>query len=209
MARHARRVLQERAAKGVEGDTLAIAANAIRPKTAILKQEDQSLEKAVRLRCLWTLQVLGKLDSGMALKNGLSQDSDEYVRAWTIQLLCEDKKVPGGILKEFVRLAREDKSPVVRLYLAAAMQRLPIDDRWEVIEALAQHAEDANDHNLPLMVWYAGEPLPTKDFNRALKLAENAKLPKILEFMVRRTGALNNPEAFAAIADCEGDGVSR
>ena len=79
------------------------------------------------------------------------------------------------------------------------MQRLPVADRWEVIEALSQHAEDANDHNLPLMIWYAAEPLPTKDFNRALALAENSKLPKLLEFTVRRTAALNTPEAFAAI----------
>src|SRR6185436_16530989 len=100
-------------------------------------------------------------------------------------------KVSSEILKEFVHLAREDKSPVVRLYLAAAMQRLPIDDRWEVIESLAQHAEDANDHNLPLMVWYAAEPFATKDVQRALTLAEKAKLPKILEFTVRRLGALN------------------
>src|SRR5207244_10861997 len=61
----------------------------------------------------------------------------------------------------------EDKSPVVRLYLASAMQRLPVEDRWEVIQALGSQAEDANDHNLPFMVWYAAEPLPTKDFNRA------------------------------------------
>jgi putative heme-binding domain-containing protein len=81
------------------------------------------------------------------------------------------------------------------------MQRLPIESRWDVIEALCSHAEDAKDHNLPLMVWYAAEPLPTKDFKRALALAENSKLPTILNFTVRRTAALNTPEAFAAITE--------
>src|SRR5207245_11735445 len=66
---------------------------------------------------------------------------------------------------------------------------------------LSHHAEDANDHNLPLMVWYAAEPLPTKDAHRALALAESAKPPNILSFMARRTAALNTPEAFAAITE--------
>ncbi len=49
------------------------------------------------------------------------------------------------------------------------------------------------------MVWYAAEPLTTKDTERALKLGEAAKLPNILNFTVRRTAALNTPQAFAAI----------
>jgi len=43
------------------------------------------------------------------------------------------------------------------------------------------------------MVWYAAEPLPAKDAPRALALAENAKLPNLLNFTVRRTAALNTP----------------
>ena len=67
------------------------------------------------------------------------------------------------------------------------------------LQALDAHGEDANDHNLPLMYWYAAEPLPTKDINRALQLAESSKIPRMLQFTVRRTAALGTPEAFAAI----------
>lgn len=123
----------------------------------------------------------------------------EYERAWIIQRNCENRKVSPELLTEFSRLAREDESPVVRLYLASAMQRLPVADRWDVIAALSQHAEDANDHNIPLMVWYAAEPLVAADTERALKLAENSKLPKLLNFTARRAGDLNTPEARAAI----------
>ena len=91
--------------------------------------------------------------------------------------------------------AREDKSPVVRLYLASALQRLPVSDRWEILEALFAHSEDANDHNLPLMYWYAAEPLATVDAKRALQMAESTKLPNLLNFTVRRTAALGTPEA--------------
>lgn len=184
--RHARRIVQERAAIDSKFHQKVVWPN------------ETNLESLQRLRLLQTFHATGNLIY-------LLRDKDEFVRAWYIQLMCETKAgwdyVRGytGMLKEFAQLAREDSSPVVRRYLASAMQRLPIDDRWEIIEALSQRAEDANDHNLPLMVWYAAEPLTTVDTERALKLAENSKLPKLLNFTVRRTAALNTPEAFAAI----------
>ena len=54
------------------------------------------------------------------------------------------------------------------LYLASAMQRIPAKDRWTVLEKLTRHAADASDHNLPLMYWYAAEPLAEADPERAL-----------------------------------------
>ncbi|HEX5221213.1 MAG TPA: PVC-type heme-binding CxxCH protein [Verrucomicrobiae bacterium] len=178
--RHARRILQERA------QTDAQLPGKVSTRVAAGKPDQE-------LRALWTASVVGA-DTANALRSG-----NEFNRAWAIQLLCEGKKVSPANLKEFVRLAREDKSPIVRLYLASAMQRLPIQDRWDVLEALSQRGEDAKDHNIPLMVWYAAEPLPTQDIERALKLAEAAKLPNILNFMTRRTAALNTPQAFAAV----------
>jgi len=49
------------------------------------------------------------------------------------------------------------------------------------------------------MVWYAAIPVAEQNIGRALAMAETAKLPNILNFTVRRTAALNTPEAFAAI----------
>ncbi|MSU59454.1 MAG: DUF1080 domain-containing protein [Pedosphaera sp.] len=186
--RHARRILQERFSNPTKEHELFI--NAF--------FSVHSGEGTVgKLNWIWMMHLVGGLkeDRGLVLLRA----ENEYGRAWTIQFLCEDKKVPEKVLKEFARLSREDKSPIVRLYLASAMQRLPVADRWEVIEALSQRAEDANDHNIPLMVWYATEPLVAADTERALKLAENAKLPNLLNFTVRRAATLNTPEAFAAI----------
>ena len=189
IARHGRRILQERAA------TVKLKINV----ENILEEFSRAMpySEQQQLRFLWANHIAGGLSETNALRR--LKWPYEFVRAWTIQLLCEDKNVSPEVLKVFTRLAREDKSPVVRLYLASAMQRLPIEDRWLVLEALSQRAEDATDHNIPLMVWYAAEPLATKDAERALKLAENAKLPNLLNFITRRTAALNKPEAFAAI----------
>ena len=46
-------------------------------------------------------------------------------------------------------MAREDRSAVVRLYLASALQRLNHAARWSVASELVMHAEDAADQNLP------------------------------------------------------------
>ncbi len=192
--RHARRLLQERTVAGTLSQKV----------TSNYGLVTDSFKK---LRWLWAIRVTDGFEKG---SDGIFQmgfhDSDEFVRAWSVQFAIDVKaESPANtfihkfVPSELARLAREDKSPVVRLYLASAMQRLPIEDRWEVVEALSQRAEDATDHNLPLMVWYAAEPLPTKDVERALKLAEAAKLPNILNFMTRRTAALNTPESFAAI----------
>jgi putative heme-binding domain-containing protein len=194
-SRHARRILQERAQKSRK------------------RQLEQSLPKTIaattdsfmKLRGMWALHSsVGLIRPGQrynGLVDKLLRDPNEYVRAWAIQLICEDKKVDPEVLKRFERLAVEDKSPVVRLYLAAAMQRIPAEERWEVVKGIGNHREDSQDHNLPLMIWYAAEPLAAKDPARALSLASGAEsfAPCLLNFTVRRAAALNTTAAYSAI----------
>jgi putative membrane-bound dehydrogenase-like protein len=186
-SRHARKLLQERAV--TDPGLNEKVTKSMPPESAAPVQYDPMN----KLRWLWTAHVTGGIIPGYAVHR-----ANEFVRAWGIQLACEQRSITSNLLKEFATLAR-DQSPVVRLYLASALQRLPVEDRWEVVEGLLAHSEDADDHNLPLMVWYAAEPLATKDFNRALAMSESAKLPHILNFTVRRTAALDTPDAFAAI----------
>ena len=95
-------------------------------------------------------------------------------------------------------MAESDPSPVVRLALASALQRLPLEKRWPILEALVAHGEDSDDHNLPLMDWYALEPLAAADPDASPQAgAEPSKIPKILPFTVRRVAALGTPEAYA------------
>jgi putative heme-binding domain-containing protein len=98
-------------------------------------------------------------------------------------------------------MARRDSSPVVRLYLASGLQRMPVGQRWQVLEGLVAHAGDAGDHNLPLMYWYAAEPLADQDTARALALAEKAKMPPLLAFMVRRIASSARPQKLALLVE--------
>ncbi|WP_247237866.1 PVC-type heme-binding CxxCH protein [Telluribacter sp. SYSU D00476] len=152
-----------------------------------------------KLRALWALHVTGGL-TDKELHNLLAHDN-EYVRSWAIQLLTEDKAVSPETLKQFTTMAQKDASALVRLYLTSGMLRLEPAQRWEVMEALVQRAEDKDDHNLPLMAWYAAEPLATVDVKRALQLAEKAKLPNILTYMKQRVEAIGTDEAKKALSD--------
>ncbi|WP_323134290.1 PVC-type heme-binding CxxCH protein [Tellurirhabdus rosea] len=174
-ARRARLILQHRAAEG-----------RLAKKThAQLREVFQKNSNADwRLRAMWALHQTG----GFSAKDltGLLADRDEYVRAWAIQLLCEDKAAPAEALNVFARMAREDASPVVRLYLASALQRMNASSAWPIAEALARHGEDTEDHNLPKMLWFGLEPLVKAAPDRALALAAESNIPMIARYIARR-----------------------
>ena len=176
--RQARRLLHERATGGKLDAK-------VRP--VLTEMAFKHADVTRRLRGLWALHVTGGL-SAEQVHRGLTNDSD-LVRSWTVQLALEDGKPSAATLKQMAAMAHSDASPVVRLYLASALQRLPLEQRWDILTGLVGHAADAGDHNLPLMVWYGAEPLAGTDRQRALQLAAESKIPLLLPFMVRRVGS--------------------
>ncbi|QDU94719.1 PVC-type heme-binding CxxCH protein [Lignipirellula cremea] len=173
--RHARRVLQERSAAG---DDMTAVHQQLRQMFA------ENADPTRKLRALWALFVTGGADDDFLLAQ-LSHEN-EYVRAWAVRLLTEGDAVTPAALKEYARLAADDPSPVVRLHLASAVTRLPLDDRWSIVEQLVQHEEDADDTTLPLMFWYGLEPLVPHDKARAVQLLRVVKIPKLRTFLARR-----------------------
>ena len=115
-----------------------------------------------------------------------------------IQLICEEKSPSAAAMQEFNRMAAQDASAVVRLYLASALQRINFDDRWSIAQALMAHAEDAQDHNLPKMIWYGFEPLVAKNADRALAMASEGKIPMITRYIARRSVDANAIETLIA-----------
>ncbi|MCA9044069.1 MAG: DUF1080 domain-containing protein, partial [Planctomycetaceae bacterium] len=192
--RHARRNLQERdAAKGVDGTAVEYLEGVVR------ENEDETR----RLRAAWALHVIGRLS--VETVQQMLADESPYVRGWAVQLAMEATggALPDELLASVVKLSREDASQVTRLYLASAAQILPAEQRWDVLAGLTSHSDDANDHNLPLMYWYAAEPLADVDPNRALALAMAAgnNIPLLREFMLRRIGSSNTGDALAILVN--------
>ena len=75
---------------------------------------------------------------------------------------------------------------LVRLHTASAMQRLPLDARFPFAIALAAHAEDANDRQQPLMIWYGIEPAIAAHPVQAIALAMSSKIPTVRRLVTRR-----------------------
>lgn len=182
--RHARRLLQER---GPDPQVHA-------KLRAILRDNPDVTRK---LRALWALHVTGGLSESDLLE--LMSAESEYVRSWAIQLLLEQAPPSDAALQVLARLAREDPSPLVRLYLASGLQRVPEERRWDVLAGLFGHGEDAADQNLPLMVWYAAEPVVSHDMKRALDLATSTKLPNLYKYTVQRIGSVGTQDALQVL----------
>ena len=196
-ARHTQRALQARADGGslrpqddrMLRDLLGVSGTPLRIKLPGWARGSSTVE--ARLRVLWTAHVTGALTETDSIK--LLSDASEHLRAWTIQLLCEDHKPGDDALKEFARLAKDDPSPLVRLYLASACQRLTNEQRLPIVEALIAHAEDVADHNLPLMYWYATEPIVAAAPAKGALLLAKAKIPLLREYITRRMAAARGP----------------
>ncbi|MFP6610956.1 MAG: PVC-type heme-binding CxxCH protein, partial [Pirellulales bacterium] len=176
--RQARVLLAHRAATGKLGD--GVAAELI----AMFKAQTESPQ---RLRALWALHSIGGCGEKMLL--GLLDHADEHVRGWAVRLLCEGRQPPAAATAKFAEMATAEKSPVVRLYLASALQRIPAAQRWQIIAGLVKHAEDADDHNLPKLIWYGLEPIVKSDSKKALAIAALAKIPLLRQFVARRLAA--------------------
>jgi putative membrane-bound dehydrogenase-like protein len=185
--RHSRRLLQERAGQSAKRQSSIQEALGAR----------FAREAPLDHRLLWALHVTGGLTPRV-----VSLPGSPYHRAWLIQLALEGNEpsplMPLTLMEE---LAKNDESPVVRLYLASGLQRLRPEHRWDTLKNLVAHAEDAKDHNLPLMYWYAAEPLAAKEPGRALDLALSSKVPPLPQFMVRRISSAATPDAVALVVD--------
>ncbi|MFM8358347.1 MAG: PVC-type heme-binding CxxCH protein [Verrucomicrobiota bacterium] len=211
MSRHARRLLQERVALAgrsvdpgevpEEWAAVARVMRAGREKAALgdlRAQVDSNAPTPARLRALWALHLTGTLrmeDAGRWVT-----DPDPWVRAWTVQLFFENApqlfadpgrmaEVQDRAVESLARLAREDASPVVRRFVASALQRLPAERRWNVLTALLSRAEDAGDRNLPLLYWYAAEGAVAQEPDRATELLKACRIPKVRQFIARRLAA--------------------
>jgi putative heme-binding domain-containing protein len=194
--RHSRRLLQQRAAAGKVADE---AVTYLKQLTA----SDPSDTR--RLRGAWALAAMERLDA--ATCEAMLVDKSEYVRGWGVQLGLESKLAASAVTpSKLAKLAVAEPSPVTRLYLAAAAQRIPVEQRWALVRSLIENGGDANasdakDHNLPLMIWYAAEPLADVDLEQAMELGMDAgsSLPTVRNNMLRRIGASSNAQAMATL----------
>ncbi|QDT46026.1 hypothetical protein Pan258_00430 [Symmachiella dynata] len=174
-ARQSRRLLQERAALGQKMP---------QARQALLKMFAEVSDVTHQLRAMWCLYAVGATNEEW-LRSQLDDDN-EHVRVWALRLLADDGTFSAPTIAKMQELAQADPSGLVRLYLASTLQRLPLESRWDIAGALAQHAADAQDRALPLMIWYGIEPAIPTDPGRSIALAERSKIGLLRRLIARR-----------------------
>jgi len=111
------------------------------------------------LELLWALHAAGGLNDQTALE--LLHHADQYVRAWTVRLLCDHYQVAAPIARALADLAGSESYIEVRKQLASSARRLPTDQGLPIIKALLRYDEDAEDIHQPLLLWWAIEAKAT------------------------------------------------
>ncbi len=193
-ARTARRIMQERVSREPEvGQTGR--------QIELARLATQHKDETVRLRALWALFITDSLQPEV-LKSFAEAESTQ-LRGWAIRLGISPKPTKGFWDESVRRLLRSPgiNSPVVRREIASicqspAFNEVPSTARHSIVELLLAFPEDAADHNLPYLYWYALEPLCAEDPTKALKLAADGKIPFVFQCAARRVGAIGTPEAF-------------
>jgi putative membrane-bound dehydrogenase-like protein len=204
LARHARRILHERAEAGERQQVVS----------AAIQYRDTS-DGVAQLRLDWLLHTIGETTNAIA---ALAKSEDnalgEVRRAWAIRVLLEN--VADGTNRDLRPDSPELalRSPAERLAFASGLQRIRPEDRleWAMRLLAAIGPEDASDQNLPLMTWYAVEPIVGIDWKNTERLVNAAQIPLVREFIARKAIGANRDNINALLglaADTKDTSVAR
>lgn len=163
-----------RAARNAFADRHHRGADLSAARRFLLARLSEPTSTVERLRALWALWASGGLPEADLV--ALGADPDAALRVWAVRLIGDewpldtvmstrprtDVEPSPAALDLLARLA-DDPAPQVRLAVASTLQRLPLSRRAAVAARLAAHAGDADDHNLPSMVWYGLIPVADAD----------------------------------------------
>lgn len=138
---------------------------------------------------LWALHVSGPWPAGLPEK--LLTHPNEDVRAWTVRLLGDDRRVSPQIFAQFLERAHADTSVIVRCQLACTCKRLPGEQALTLLSALLHRDVDRADTYIPLLLWWALEDKAVSHREQVLALFDDRsfwKLPLVRDFLVERIG---------------------
>ena len=118
----------------------------------------------------------------------LLKSGDGAKRAMGVRWLAEDYSNETTTLEELARQAGDTTSGLVRLEVAAALQRLPIDQRIQLAAILCEHDSDAGDRQQSHLIWYGIADAVAEHPGETIELALATKLPKLRRWISRRIG---------------------
>ena len=133
----------------------------------------------------WLLRR-GKGSYGRTELTAMLASGDEAKRAMAVRWLAEDFPEDESTFDHLVHHAANADSGLVRMEVAAALQRLPIHRRIDLAGELCDREVDANDRQQPLMIWYGiAEAVPEYP-DESIELALATRLPDVRRWISRR-----------------------
>jgi len=151
-----------------------------------------------RVRALYTLHAVGA--SNQDLFDTLLKDDHESVRAAVVRLMVDEWAIDDtagpvrtveinddvrATAAQLTKFAAEERSGLVLLSLSSNLQRLPLELRPELASAIVKRDMFADDHNLPLLVWYGLTPVASKHPELLVPVLADC-WPKTIELITRR-----------------------
>lgn len=134
----------------------------------------QVFEAQLALESLWLLYRTEGMTDALAAA-GFASPAPE-VRAWTVRLLGDERRVSPPALKNLTDLAASEPNLEVRAQLACTAKRLPAADALPIVRNLLAHDLDAADPRQPLLLWWAIEDKCATDRDAVLALFADREL---------------------------------
>jgi len=107
------------------------------------------------LEILWVLHQTGALDEATALQ--CLRHPEPMVRAWTIRLLGDAKKLAPRIHRNIQALAATEPYAEVRSQILSTARRLERDQALPLVAEILSRDIDAGDSFIPMMAWFVLE----------------------------------------------------
>lgn len=144
-------------------------------------------DEAPALEALWAINLCGGFNEDLAAET--LQHPDPHVRRWTVRLLGDDGTISDETATTLAKLAGSEPHPEVRSQLAATARRLSHAHRLPIVRRLLERADDADDPQIPLLLWWAIEVDCDDHRDGILSLLERRSLwdePIVRDHILRR-----------------------
>lgn len=139
------------------------------------------------LEALWTLGQMGSLTEALALRT--LRHPAPMVRAWTIRLLGDERRLSPAVMEAVSRLASTEPDAEVRCQILSTARRLGVTDALRLAKVVASRSEDEGDAFIPLMAWFVIESHCAHDREAVLALFEDTafqRSPLVAEHLLWR-----------------------
>jgi putative membrane-bound dehydrogenase-like protein len=186
--RHARRVLQERAAAGKLG------AEPLAALQTMLKEEKDVTRI---LRAVWALEAMDALTEE-EVKN-LCNHADDSVRVWAYRLAYGGKR-SLHLCTTLYQAGKTERSPFALLALAGSLRAFDADDRFRPAGNLLKREEFA-DPKLGLMLWYGIASQVSLHPETIVDYFGDIKSPLVRQYGLRVLFEQSQPKLDMCVAD--------